>query len=132
MSQVLIDDLKKQIAGGQAIAIVGAGVSMGATNNAPAASWVGLLKNGIARCEEVARPPAGWADRQRAALDSGDLDELLGVAEQVSRRLGYPNGGEWRRWLRETVGQLKAAGTRGARGVCAICVSRSPPPTTTA
>ena len=30
------------------------------------------------------------------------------MAEQVSRRLGYPNDGEWRRWLRETLGQLKA------------------------
>ena len=50
MSQVLIDDLKQQIAGGQAIAIVGAGVSMGATGNAPAASWSGLLKLGIERC----------------------------------------------------------------------------------
>jgi hypothetical protein len=109
MSQVLTDDLRKQIADGQAIAIVGAGVSVGATNNAPVASWVGLLKDGIARCEAVARPPTGWADRYRAALDSGDLDELLGLAEQVSRRLGYPQGGEWRRWLRETVGQLKSA-----------------------
>jgi hypothetical protein len=38
MSQVLIEDLRKQIAGGQAIAIVGAGVSIGATNNAQAGS----------------------------------------------------------------------------------------------
>ena len=53
ISQVLIDDLKRQIANGQAIAIVGAGVSMGATGNAPTASWVGLLKHGIARCEEL-------------------------------------------------------------------------------
>ena len=108
MSQVLIDDLRGQVAERQAIAIVGAGVSIGATGNAAVASWAGLLKDGVARCEDVARPPAGWADRQRAALNTGDLDELLGVAEQVSRRLGYPDGGEWRRWLRETVGQLRA------------------------
>jgi tetratricopeptide (TPR) repeat protein len=112
MAQVLIDDLKKQIEDRQAIAIVGAGVSVDATGNAPAASWVGLLKDGVARCQDVARPPVGWADRQRAALDTGDLDELLGVAEQVSRRLGYPEAGEWRRWLRETVGQLRATDSR--------------------
>jgi SIR2-like domain len=112
MAQALIDDLKNQIEGKQAIAVVGAGVSIGATGDAPVASWTGLLKHGVARCQEVARPPAGWADRQRAALDTGDLDELLGVAEQVSRRLGYPDDGEWRRWLRETVGQLRATDSR--------------------
>jgi hypothetical protein len=108
MSQLLSDDLREQIARGQAIAIVGAGVSIGASGNAPAASWVGLLKLGIDRCEAVARPPAGWTARQRAVLDTGDRDELLGVAEQVSRRLGYPNSGEWRRWLRETVGKAES------------------------
>jgi hypothetical protein len=41
MSQMLVDDLREQIACGQAIAIVGAGVSIGATGNAPAASWSG-------------------------------------------------------------------------------------------
>ena len=110
MDDPLIADLRQQIANGQAIAIIGAGVSIGATKNAPTASWVGLLKDGVARCEAVGnpRPPSGWGDRQRAALDGSDLDDLLGVAEQVSRRLGYPSGGEWRRWLRETIGTLRA------------------------
>jgi len=110
MSDPLIDDLRQQIERGQAIAIVGAGVSIGATNNAPAASWVGLLKDGVARCEAVGdpRPAANWADRQRDALDGGDLTDLLSVTEQVSQRLGYPKGGEWSRWLRETVGALSA------------------------
>ena len=48
MSQVLIDDLREQIARKQAIAIVGAGVSIGATGRAEAASWSGLPKLGIA------------------------------------------------------------------------------------
>ena len=110
MDDPLIADLRQQIANGQAIAIIGAGLSIGVTKNAPTASWVGLLKNGVARCEAVAnpRPSSGWGDRQGAALDGGDLDDLLAVAEHVSRKLGYPDGGEWPRWLRETVGMPRA------------------------
>src|SRR5262245_10132547 len=105
---VLLDDLQRQIANGQVIAIVGAGVSIGATG-ADTASWIGLLKDGIARCEEVGnpRPNPGWGERQRAALDDGQLDELLSVASQIERRLRAPNGGEYRGWLRESVGMLR-------------------------
>jgi hypothetical protein len=42
-----VDDLRQEIADGQVIAIVGAGVSIGATNNNPVASWVGLLRHGV-------------------------------------------------------------------------------------
>jgi hypothetical protein len=106
---VLLDDLQQQIAKRQVIAIVGAGVSIGATS-ADTASWVGLLKNGIARCEGVGnpRPNPGWGDRQRAALDDEQLVELLSVASQIESRLGAPNGGEYPRWLRESVGALRA------------------------
>ena len=94
---VLLDDLQQQVANGQVVAIVGAGVSIGATG-ADTASWVGLLKNGITRCEEVGnpRPNPGWGDRQRAALEDGQLEELLAVASQIESRLGAPNGGEYR------------------------------------
>jgi hypothetical protein len=39
MSRELIDDLQAEIAKGRVIAIVGAGVSIGASQDAPAASW---------------------------------------------------------------------------------------------
>ena len=106
MNRLLIDDLKQSIANRRAIAIIGAGVSMGATSDAPAASWTQLLEDGISRCEKLGRTSVGWGDRQRAALQS-DLDDLLGVAEQVARKLGYPNGREWALWLRDTVGALR-------------------------
>lgn len=103
----LLDDLRRLIAQRQVVAVVGAGVSMATTDNAEAASWPGLLRTGVAWVETVVQGlPNRWADRQREAIASGDLDDLLGVAEQVARRLGAPRGGEFRRWLRETVGQL--------------------------
>src|SRR4051794_30310747 len=106
MSNYLLKDLKEAIAGGQALVVVGTGVSRIATDNAPAAAWDGLLELGIQRCLDIGKADAAWADRRRADLKSGSVVELLGVASQVEALLGAPDGGEYRRWLRETVGAL--------------------------
>ena len=53
--------------------------------------------------------PPDWLARKKHDLAVGDLDELLGVAEEVARRLGSPTGGEFSRWLRESVGSLRAS-----------------------
>ena len=102
----LLDDLRRLVADRQVVAVVGAGVAVGASGGAAVASWTGLLDNGIERCVGLGRATPEWADRRRADLASGDLDELLAVAEQVASRLDAPAGGEYRRWLRETVGGL--------------------------
>lgn len=108
MSSVLLKDLQNEIGYGRAIAIVGAGVSVGSSRGHELASWAGLLKNGIARCVECGYPvpPAKWDVWQRAAIDDGDILDWLGVAEQVERRLRANN--EYPRWVRETVGSLRA------------------------
>jgi tetratricopeptide (TPR) repeat protein len=112
----LVADLRAQIEAGQVLVIAGAGVSVAATaGGAPGSnrvvSWKGLLADGIERCLQVGSPPAaaGWAERLRADLESTDLDDLLSVAERVAGRLGAPNGGEYRRWLRDTAGALRAS-----------------------
>ncbi|MDP9366396.1 MAG: tetratricopeptide repeat protein [Chloroflexota bacterium] len=104
---LLLDDLRRLVASRQVVAVVGAGVAVGAAGDAKVASWTGLLEDGIARCIVVLRATADWGMRMREGLRSGDLDEVLSVAEQVSSRLGAPAGGEYRRWLRETVGSLR-------------------------
>jgi len=40
---------------GNALIVVGAGVSVGAAGNAPVASWAGLLRNGVEAVEQVAQ-----------------------------------------------------------------------------
>lgn len=77
------DDLREELAARRAVVIVGAGVSVAATAKAATASWVGLLEDGIAYCQSLLGPrlPAGWSERRRAALASGDTEELIGVAE---------------------------------------------------
>lgn len=102
-------DLRQAIHSGQAVVIVGAGVSIGATKGHPCASWQGLLKNGVQRCVDVAQPlPTNWENRVTAEIDSGDLDDLLSAAEKITQKLGGKRGAEFSRWLRETVGSLHA------------------------
>jgi hypothetical protein len=112
MASTRVEDLRKDIAEGQVAVIVGAGVSVAATldpsREPNVASWTGLLESGIAECEKVATGlPAGWGDRVRGELGSGDPDELLSAAEKISRRLGAPIGGAYGRWLTNTVGSLE-------------------------
>src|SRR5215510_14405335 len=108
-STTLCDDLQQQIEAGQVVAIVGAGVSVGATNNHAVASWQGLLHHGVGYCHKL--PTTGVTDTMAHLLhqqiDAGDLDMMLAAAEVISAKLGAPQGGEWRRWLRETVGELR-------------------------
>jgi hypothetical protein len=103
------EDLQRQIASGQCIAIIGAGVATHTTDGATCASWQGLLRDGVSRCEAVASHlPAGWSERVYGEIDSGDLDELLSAAEKVARKLGArTGGGEYARWLRESIGALE-------------------------
>lgn len=113
MGSTLIDDLKSQMAGARCIVVAGAGVSVSSTGNAPCASWTGLLRHGAERCAEVVPGlPAGWGERVRAEIESGDLDDLLSAAEKVSSKLRAPDGGEYVRWLREGVGALQASDGR--------------------
>jgi predicted NACHT family NTPase len=106
----LRDDLIHQLREGRVVAIVGAGVSMGATNRAPCASWQGLLHHGVKRCEAVAsKLPQDWAKRVHAEIDSGDLDDLLSAAEKITQKLGGRGSAEYKRWLEESVGELRAA-----------------------
>jgi hypothetical protein len=99
----LFEELQKVIDDGKVIAIVGSGVSLASKGGNVLASWAGLLKDGIARCQKFRRPmPApGWDDRQRAALDHGRYFRLLGEVERPLAESGEyappaPNRGSTR------------------------------------
>jgi len=108
MAATLEQDLRDLVARRSIMVIVGSGVSIGATTNAPAASWAGLLKLGVADCRKL--NPAlddAWEARLTGQAESSDLDDVLAAAEIVSRKLQAPAGVEFSRWLRETVGALQ-------------------------
>lgn len=102
----LLSDLRNAISQGNVFAVLGTGVSIHSTENEPAASWTGLLREGIKWCVDVNHADERWAARQLAAVDSGDLDELISVAQLITNKLGGINDAEYALWLRETVGAL--------------------------
>jgi hypothetical protein len=106
--QEFLDDLRKELKAKHVVVLIGAGVSVGATNQNRLASWTGLLLDGGERSESLDllhKLPRNWGERVRDGIQSGDMDDLLGAAELISTKLkGQP--GEFGRWLRETVGEL--------------------------
>ena len=109
MANGLETDLRQLIADHRLLVVVGSGVSIAATKNAPAASWPGLLKLGAARCRELDPTlDAAWEQRVLGEITSGRLSDMLSAAEKISGELRAPAGPEFARWLHETVGALKA------------------------
>ncbi|MFM7199173.1 MAG: SIR2 family protein [Myxococcota bacterium] len=100
-------ELQEAIREKKAILVIGTGVSMETSGGASVASWLGLLKHGIAHCVEYGRADEQWADDMRNALKKLDTDALLMVAHQVSQKLGGEKDGLFAAWLGETVGKLE-------------------------
>ena len=100
MASGLTEDLCDLVAQHRVVVVVGSGVSIGATGDAPAASWTGLLKLGVARCRELdSTLDQPWEDRVLGDITSGRQVDLLSAAEKVSFLLGAPEGPEFTRWL---------------------------------
>ena len=102
----LIDELKEAIAKGNVLAVVGAGVSISATSNAPTASWKGLLLHGVDYCRDRRLIDADEAESAEIDIKSNKTPRMLLAAERISQAMGAPDGGEYRKWLRETIGIL--------------------------
>jgi hypothetical protein len=82
------------------VAVIGTGVSMALTNGKnPALSWRGLIENGFAYGLTKAKITPSQKAAWNAQLTSDDMDDLLGAAEFMSRKLNAPNGDLYARWL---------------------------------
>ena len=103
----LFEDLASALARPDAVVLLGAGVSVAATDRNQLASWTGLLRHGVDYCLKVAATPQNWGETLRNQIDSGDPYSLVLAADDISHRLGYPTGGDYREWLRSTVGCLE-------------------------
>lgn len=92
--------------------VLGAGVSMSATNH-KFASWFGLLRDGIEHCGNYGTPPLNEDSVAKYIniLESGDVDSWLAIATVIERKLKYPNNQEWSSWLHGTIGKLQAKNT---------------------
>ena len=112
MNGGLIDDLRVEVASGRAMLVVGSGISIGATNNAQAARWAGLIQLGIDRCLALQQIDATRAIQLSTRLsERAPIEDLISVAETVTQALLRARQGEYGLWLKETVGSLTAIDT---------------------
>lgn len=110
---LLRDDLQKQVHDKpeKVVFVVGTGIPLGAVSGAPCeayASWVGLIRSGLERALALGKIPANEFADSVKKLGHTRLGALLETASAVEELLGAPNHGEFRRWLRETVGTFEA------------------------
>lgn len=110
---LLRDDLQQQLRErpDRVVFVVGTGVVLGAVRGAPCepyASWVGLIRSGLERAHALGKLPADELDDNVKKLGHTRLGALLETASAVEELLGAPKHGEFRRWLKETVGTFEA------------------------
>lgn len=91
---------------GKLVVVVGAGVSMGLTNSG-IPSWTGLIKNGFDYGRKKGRITAAQLTTWSSQLASTDMDDLLGAAEFMARKLGAPADQVYGRWLQEVFGAVQ-------------------------
>lgn len=104
------------------VAVVGAGVSVGATG-AKEAEWPGLLRSGLERCVQVVDDlPKAWSEHREADIDGGRLGDMIGVADAITRELGGGRDPRFGKWLEDTLGDLKIKDRRVLEALAALGV----------
>ncbi|MCB9765619.1 MAG: SIR2 family protein [Alphaproteobacteria bacterium] len=120
----LVQDVKALLAAGQAVIVVGSGVSVASSapvaGKGPVASWAGLLRAGLAHAGALGALNEGQVRRYQGLLEDGDTEDFVTVAHRVEKALGAPQGGEFKRWLRETVGALKVRDPQLIQAIAAL------------
>lgn len=117
----LLDDLRQQLTAGDAVFVVGSGVTRAATNDAPAASWKGLLRTGVQYVRDLGTTKTEHWDRMVSGmLDSGDPTFYIHAAEIITEALGGRSGAEYETWLEETIGQLQVVDPAILDTLCAF------------
>lgn len=96
-----VADIRAAAQSGNLVVVIGTGVSLAMTNaTLPSLSWQGLIKNGISYCSVKGLINDEQKARWDETADSVDMDDLLGAAEFLTRKLDAPNSSTYARWLR--------------------------------
>lgn len=104
---------------GQLVVVIGTGVSMGLTNNA-VPSWGGLIKSGLDYAHKRGQVSDAQLTMWSQMLTSSDIDDLLGAAEYVSRKLGAPGDPVYARWLEEMFSSVQPSNSELSAALRAI------------
>jgi hypothetical protein len=89
------------------VVVAGSGVTAAATRGDRLSSWSELIASGVEFAARLPGVPPGRLEAARSLLGVGDSSGLISAAELVTESLGGREGGEYARWLRETVGSLE-------------------------
>jgi tetratricopeptide (TPR) repeat protein len=101
----LVKSLRDHLAKGDVLVVAGTGVSIQASGGDKRAGWDGLIHDGIEHALGTGRLTDDEARALRDQLALNDAAKRLEVAERVSAALDAPDG-EFRLWLKESVGEL--------------------------
>jgi hypothetical protein len=106
---------------GELVVVTGTGASMGLTDSKiPALSWKGLIRDGFAFGVKKGKITAAQSKSWAAQLDSTDMDELLGAAEFMGRKLEAPSGDLYARWLENVFKSVKPTNQKLKTAIRAI------------
>jgi hypothetical protein len=108
MTDFLRDEIKKAIqdAVRKPLVICGAGVSIHATDGA-APSWAALIQSGIKRVTDLDASAADWAAQSlnKLVADPSTVN-WIGIADDVTEKLGGLDNAEFSSWLGAAVGRI--------------------------
>lgn len=125
-----IEDIRRSAEQGQLVVVLGAGVTMSlATKASNALNWSGLIKSALLYGNSRSLLTDKQFARYSEALETEDLDELLGVAEFASRKLEAPDGHLYSSWMKSVFSNW-AAGTGGMKNALLAIESYGIPITT--
>jgi hypothetical protein len=93
-------ELRDSLQRNQLIFVIGTGCSLSLTENRyPPLSWKGLINDGFHYAETKGKITSKQLAYWQPQLESEDLDEILGAAEFMGRKIDAPNGELYSRWL---------------------------------
>lgn len=119
--------IKESIARQELVLVVGTGVSIALTEGKmPSMSWAGLVQDGFAHAQKKGLISDVQFAAWQAQLNSTDIDDLLGAAEFVSRKLSAPNGDLYSRWLEHVFKAEFACNEALARSIVGLKNARIP------
>jgi hypothetical protein len=109
MSEHLRNQLVDAIRSQNALLVVGTGVPLLATGQAPTASWRGLMEHGKERVADLRRDlAADWVEVVSRDVASERIRDMLVGAQRITDELQSLPGNQYDKWLSDAVGSLKA------------------------
>jgi tetratricopeptide (TPR) repeat protein len=115
--------LKRALSESKAIVVCGAGVTRASTNNT-APGWFDLIKRGRDAAMKAAKANAdvAWVKSLDELLQSSDVEDWLGAADVIQKKLGGPEGAPYKNFLTTAVGDLCVVNETVGEAICALGV----------